>query len=410
MRSATLADSLADERAAAARSLLATPLLDAEAHRDAFRLVVRHTAWLVEYFEETCGWTLSVDTAAGFARLVKRPVTIDTTRPLRRTRGSLHPFDRRRYQLLCLVCAELVHHPITTVGLLSASVAAAAQLDTSRHAERSAFVDALRALIGWGALQPSAGEIDAFVDSERANAILTADTARLHHLLVSAIAPSALPADITTGDAVARLAAEPRYATNEDPASGSDEARNRWARHRLGRRLLDDPVVYTDDLSAVERDYLASLSGRRWLRDRVADAGLDLEERAEGMLAVDPSAVATDMRFPAPMGNAHQLALLLVDRLAPATPDRGRVLGRLAVGELRDELDTILARYPTWARGQRDGDGPQRLLDDAVDLLIAFGLATREPGGAVAARPALARYRAGEPVVHSAPSLFEEDV
>jgi uncharacterized protein (TIGR02678 family) len=457
---AVLSDHLADERSAAVRALLASPLLDTTAEPDAFRLVVRHAQWLVDYFETTCGWTLTVDPTSGFARLAKRPAALDTTRPLRRSRGDAAPFDRRRYQLLCLVCAELVRHPYTTVGLLAAAVTADAGLDTSRHRERTAFVDALRALMAWGALRATAGEVDAFVDSERANALLTADTARLHRLLVAGTAPTALAGGaggdavrvtgtaptalagrdtrvtggdaarvtgsaptalagdtrVTGGDAarvdveyaIARLLDEPRYG---DPAGGGDagaDTRHRWARHRLGRRLLDDPVAHLDDLSPAERDYLATPSGRRWVRDRVTEAGFELEERAEGLLAVDPDGIATDRQFPSPMGHAHQLALLLVDRLVTVGPEGARRPGRLGPAELRAEVDAVLARFPGWARGQRHGDGPDRLAAEAVELLVSFGLARRHPDGTVEARPALARYRVGEPIVTSAPTLFEE--
>jgi uncharacterized protein (TIGR02678 family) len=412
--SAALDEHLAAERSSAVRELLAAPLLDAETDREAFRLVVRHAEWLTDYFEQTCGWNVTIDVAAGFARLAKRAVVIDTSRPLRRTRATAThsgtPFDRRRYELLCLVCAELVRHPVTTVGLLATSITADAGLDTSRYGERSAFVDVLRVLASWGAVRVTAGEVDAFVDSEQANAILAADTARLHRLLVSAVAPSVLPDGIDVDAAIERLSAEPRYgeAGAEQPAEAADEARNRWARHCLGRRLLDDPVVYVDGLSTVERDYLASLSGRRWLRDRVAEAGLELEERLEGLLAVDPDATATDARFPAPQGNAYQLALLLADRLIPSGLDGRRRLERLEPEQLRREVDAILARFPNWARGRREGDGPERLAAEAVDLLIAFGLVRREPDDAVAALPALARYRVTDPVVAGEPTLFEE--
>ena len=74
-------------------------------------------------------------------------------------------------------------------------------------------------------------------------------------------------------------------------------------------------MVLLADLSQAEHDYLLHPSGRAWLRQRVAEAGFELEERAEGVLAVDPEAVATDLQFPAPVGNAYQLALLLIDRL-----------------------------------------------------------------------------------------------
>jgi uncharacterized protein (TIGR02678 family) len=391
--------------------LLAKPLLDTDDDPDAFRLVVRHTGWLTDYFEQTCGWVLTVDAASGFARLAKRAVVTDVTRPLRRTRGEAAPFDRRRYELLCLICAELVRHPVTTVGLLASAITGAAGLDTSRYGERAALVDAMRALRSWGALRATGGEVDAFLDSERANAILTADTARLHRLVVSAAAPSSMPDDVDVDDAVERLQEEPRYgqAAGSDLGEVSDEARHRWTRHRLGRRLLDDPAVYLEDLSSGEREYLASLSGRRWLRDRVAEAGFELEERAEGFVAIDPDGVATDLRFPAPLGNAYQLALLLVDRLVATGPDGRRQLGQLEPDQLRAEVDRVFTRFPGWARGQRDEGGPERLGREAVDLLVSFGLARREPDGTVVARPAIARYRITEPVVAPPRSLFEEE-
>lgn len=404
-----LADQLAQERAAAVKSLLASPLLDAEADRELFLQVVRHGPWLTDYFEQTCGWTLTVDAAAGFARLAKRGVDRDAVRPLRRTRGDGAPFDRRRYQLLFGVCAELVRHPVTTVGLLAVAVFAEAGLSTEKYGERSAFVDALRALVRWGLIRVSSGEIDAFAEDAGANAILIADTARLHRMLVSWTAPGSLPADLSTAQAAERLAAEPRYAGADTDEHSSDERRNRWIRHRLGRRILDDPVLYSDDLSEPEREYLATISGRRWLRDRCAQAGFELEERAEGMLGIDADMIATDLRFPAPHGNAHQLALLLADRLVCIGADGRRHLDRLTPEQLGREVERVLAEYPSWARGSRDGDGPLRIAGEAVDLLCAVGLARREPDGAVVARPALARYRIGDPVVHGQPDLFGQE-
>lgn len=413
MAETALAGHLAGERSRAVRSLLGRPFLDAGADPDDFRLVVRHASWLVDYFEKTCGWALVVDAPAGFARLAKRAAAVGVSRPLRRSRSVPAPFDRRRYELLCLIAAELVRHPVTTVGFLAGHVAGEAVLDTSRQAERAAFVDALRALIGWGAVRATAGDVDAFVDSARANALLTADTARLHRLLVSPTAPSSLPAGMETTEATEQLRREPRYGLapeeGEGPGEGvGDEARNRWARHRLGRRLLDDPVVYAEQLSATERSYLTSLSGRRWLRDRVEEAGFELEERLEGLLAIDPEAVATDRQFPAPLGNVHQLALLLVDRLVPEAADGRRTLGGLSPDQLRREVDAVLARFPGWARGRRDDGGPARLGEEAADLLASFGLVRREPDGTLTALPALARYRAGRPRLTGAASLFEE--
>lgn len=402
---------LDEERAEAVRRLLADPLLSSRSTPDAFRLVVRHAAWLTDYFEQACGWALIVAAAAGFARLAKRAVATDPTRPLRRVRGERAPFDRRRYQLLCLVCAELVRHPVTTVGLLAEAVAAEAGLDSARQAERAAFVDALRALIDWGALEVSAGELDAYVGSDGANALLAADTSMLHRLLVADAAPSSLPADVGVAEATGLLLAEPRYGPDAGVAAAmGEEARNRWARHRLGRQLLDDPVVHAEDLTEVEAAYLASPSGRRWLRDRVAEAGMELEERADGVLAVDPDGIATDLQFPAPAGSAHQLALLLVDQLVHTDLDGTRRLTPLSAAGLDRAVRDVLDRYPSWARSHREDGGPERLSRQAVDLLVAFGLAQRDGAGGVEPRPALARYRSAPVVVTGATSLFEEPV
>jgi hypothetical protein len=352
---------LAHERSVAIRTLLGRPLIDADDDADAFRLVARHAGWLTEWFESACGWALTVDTTAGYARLAKRSAGAPVVRPLHRTRGSEAAFDRRRYQLLCLVCAELVRHPHTTVGLLAGAVRRDANLDTSRHGERAAFVDALRALLAWGVVRASAGDVDAYLGSERGNALLTADTARLHRLMASATAPSALAADATTDDAVERLLAEPRYGDGPDEVASGDDARHRRARHRLARRLLDQPVAHLDDLG--------------------------------------------------PLGHAHQLALLLADRLVNTGATGARTLGRLSAARLAAEVDAVFARFPSWARGQRDEGGAGRLGREAVELLAAFGLVRLHPDGSVEARPALARYRVGEPVVRAAtPSLFDEEV
>ena len=395
-----LADHLHDERTRAARSLLRAPLLDIDTDPDAFRLVVRHHGWLVERFETTCGWHLTVDAAAGFARLAKRAGDIDVTRPLKRDRGSEAPFDRRRYELLCLLAAELVRHPVTTVGLLARAVTADAGLDTSRKGERVALVDCLRALMAWCAVRATAGDVDAFVDDERGNAILHAETSRLHCLLVSATAPSSLPDDLDTTTATEALLAEPRYGDAASRPDDVDEGqRLRWVRHTLGRRAVDDPAIHYDELAAPECDYLANPAGRKWLRDRVTELGFELEERRDGFVAVDRDAIATDALFPGPHGNAHQLALLLVDRLVGTDADGRRVVGALGPGDLRRTVRELLARFPGWAKTHRDGDGPDRLAADAVDLLVGFGLARRDADGTVTGRPAIARYRVGEPKI-----------
>ncbi|HEX3795210.1 MAG TPA: TIGR02678 family protein [Acidimicrobiales bacterium] len=411
MSDGSLAGHHAVERAGAIRELLATPILNVATDPDRFGLTVRHHEWLASWFDTTCGWQLTVDIGAGFARLAKRSACLDPTRPLRRLRGDKKPFDRRRLQLLCLICAELVRRPVTTIGLLAQAIPPDAQFDTSRRMDRVAFVDSLLALGQWGVIRATAGSVDAFIEDERGNAILTADTPRLHRLLVSSNAPSGL-ADATSLDQAAEaLLAEPRYGeAARDPGTVSDEQRLLWTRHSLARRVLDDPVTLLADLSPAEQDYLAHPSGRRWLRDRVAEAGFELEERAEGIIAVDPEAIATDLQFPSPQGNAYQLALLLIDRLVTKGASGRRTVGSLSATALLHAVNEVLADHPGWARAYREEGGPAILLAEAVDLLVSFGLVRREEDESVVGRPVLARYRIGEPITTpSPPSLLEED-
>lgn len=434
-----LADDLATERGRAARLLLRSTLIDIAADRDDFLLVARHAEWLIDWFEATCGWRLTVDSAAGFARLEKRAATIDPTRPLRRPRGSSAPFDRRRYQLLCLLAAQLVQYPVTTIGTLARAIQADAGFNSELRRERSAFVDALLTLQRWGAVAASAGRLDDFVDDPDGNALLQADTARLHRLLVGTTGPSTLAPDITPGDSLTALLNEPRYGdaaarpdidSDADPEAhiageaapddhdpprrtpGSrrqsndseqfdDEQRVRWVRHTLGRRLADDPACHFDELTDPERRYIDHPSGRRWLRQQMNAIGLHVEARAEGWLAVDPEAIATDSTFPGPHGNAAQLALLLIGELVVDVADEARFERREAVSLSRAQVVTftnrILDRFPKWAKSHRVDDGPALLAADAIDLLAAHRLVLVHDDGAMTARPAIARYRPLDP-------------
>lgn len=389
---------MAEERARAVRILLGRPLLDVNAHHDEFHLVARHRDWLVEWFESSCGWHLVVEVSSGFARLAKRGQQRDGTRGVRRTRGSGQLFDRRRYELLCMLCAELASRAMTTIGILASDLTSSRspnstglRLDTTLHRDRVAFVDALKLLESWGILRFEAGDVDAYVNDASANAIVAVDAGRLHRMIATATTPSAIAA-ATTAEAIERLAREPRYGdAPSDPLLADEEQRLRWTRHSLLRRIVDDPVVYLDDLSPGIRDYLANPAGRRWLRDRVSEAGFELEERAEGLIAIDPDELATDLVFPDAGGTVKQTALLLVDQFV--------VDGRLVPHE-RNELVAyvrrLLAGHPNWAKEFRDDAGASRLLNAAIELLGQIGLIVADTTQ-VRPRPAIARYGVASP-------------
>ncbi|MFR9730956.1 TIGR02678 family protein [Saccharopolyspora sp. MS10] len=377
------------------RLLLARPLLTAEADPEGFDLVRRRAETLTGWFEHYCGWALTVEPRAGYARLAKVRADPDSSRPARRSRGNRAPFDRRRYTLLCVAAAELLGGPATTIGLLADRIARATAadpvlpaFDPGLRSERMAFVDVLRALEEFGVLDPLDGSAEHFADSAGAKVLYRVDAGLLLRLLSAPNGPSA-SAGVEPGERVAALAAESRYGGR----SATEVQHALWLRHSVLRRLLDDPVVYWADLTEAQRGWACSSAGRRALRDAAEHGGFALEERAEGVLLVDPEGLATDVRFPDDADNAKVAALHLLDSLG-AAPE-----GRTAE-QLRSDAEAVLDRSPGAARTYRYSDGPGRLVSDAVAVLVDFGLARRD-GDRIVALPAAARYA----VVSGSPDL-----
>ena len=384
------------------RLLLAQPLLTTETDEDGFELVRRRRDPMVKWFEYYCGWRLTVEPRLGYARLVKVSDRPDPTRPARRLRSARAPFDRRRYTLLCVVSAELLAGPVTTIGLLadrvvqaSAADAEVRTFDPTRRDERSAYVDVLKWLERTGAVRSVDGATDAYVDHADAKVLYQVDTTLLVGLLAAPVPPSRLdpprvddqpyrPPDL------ADLVVERRYGNAVNPAADpdtvvSDTQRNLWLRHSIMRRLMDDPVVYRRDLTPAQLGYLASPTGRRLVQQGVQQAGCVLEERAEGYLVIDPDGIATDLKFPDDSTHAKVAALHLLDRLnGSETPVPARDLVLAA--------EELLERFRSWAKAYQSDGGAERLADDGVAILCAVGLAQRHADGAVLALPAAARY------------------
>ncbi|MFE7659837.1 TIGR02678 family protein [Streptomyces celluloflavus] len=409
----TLANQLAaaerTEVARGIRLLLARPLLTEAADPAGFELVRRRREPLAKWFDYTCGWSLVVEPRRGYARLAKVRAHADASRPARRARSGRAPFDRRRYVLLCVTAAELLSMPMTTIGLLADRVVQATAADQALPAfdpvhrpERMAFVDVLKLLESYGVLRAVDGATETYVESAEAKVLYGVDTTLLMRLPAApvgasglAVPPDEVPArfeDLLTG-----IVRERRYGgaagdgtADDAPGTGAatEPQRNLWLRHSVLRRLFDDPVVYRAELTEEELAYVTSLTGRQILRRSVEQAGLLLEERAEGFLLVDPDGIATDVRFPDDTSTARVAALLLLEpvRAAPAG---------LLPEQLAEAGADLLRRFPRWAKAYQSQEGAARLADDAVRVLRDTGLVHRV-GGRVVARPAAHRYRVAE--------------
>lgn len=403
------------ERRQAVRALLARPLLGQREDPDTYAAVVRHRRELAAWFAEHTGWQLVVDASGGFARLHKTGASDDDTRPASAGRQA-RPFDRRRYTLLCCALAALDGRPgQTSLKHVSEAVTAhsreldgVAEYDGTRMADRRALVDALKLLGALGVLTERDGDVDRYATSGTADALYDVDDRRLAQLVSAPSSPSLV-------DGPDQLPVEVYPDTDDGQRLG--------ARHRVMRRLLDEPVTYYDDLDERERDWLThSLGHVHEVCDR--DVGLVVERRAEGLATVDPARELTDETFPDGGSTVKHAALLLAEQLcarrrasraqdAPTadtpTADAGAAGGDASrdgqppavtddeVVALTGQLIATYAARCGWSAAYRErDDGAVLLSRDALELLRRFRLVDRVAAGWVP-RPAIARFAPAPP-------------
>jgi len=375
------------QRRAALRALLAKPLLVADTDSETLVLVRRHLTELREWLNRETGWRLVAD--SGTARLFKTvPELSDASHP---ALGShKEPFGRRRYVTLCLALSALARADAqTTLGSLADDVLTAAAdpelaatgyaLTLANRSDRSDLVAVVRLLLGWGVLSRVAGDEDAYL-SVGADVLYDVRRPVLGVLLWCARGPYVVTAT-AFGARLAELTAE--------PVAESDELRNQALRRRLTRRLLENPVVYHDELDEDERAYL--LSQRHAITRRIEEAtGLVAEMRAEGIAMVDPEDELTDVRMPEQHTDGH-VTLLVAEYLArrdQAALDELRAFVRRAAAEHQDY----------WRKGVTEPGAETELLAVALEKLSALRLVTVD-GPHVRSRPAIARFALDQPTI-----------
>lgn len=392
-----------EERQSAVRALLRHPLLTAAApDPHGFKLVRRHARWLREWFADSAGWRLRVD--SGIARLQKMvPRSSDATRPAIADRSGV-PFSRRRYALLCLALSvfERADAQVTLGQLAERVVSMAAEpslastgliFTIGSRDERADLVAVVRLLQSLGVLARVAGDEQDFVNhTATGDALYDIDRRALAGLLVSARGASLVDAR----DFQPRL-----DGIGDEMVPDTQEAQRRALRHGLVRRLLEDPVVYVDDLTEDEQAYLASQ--RPFLVKRVCDAtGWVAETRAEGIALLDPTGESTDLRMPEEGTDGHA-TLLLAAHLA------GQLQAHGPASISFDELHMSMARWARehsrhWRRDTRDQGAEVALVATAINRLEGLAL-VRVTSNGVVPRAALARFDYQPPVVQVAQEL-----
>jgi uncharacterized protein (TIGR02678 family) len=392
-----------DERRRAARALLRHPLLTPDTPDPAaFVLARRHSGWLSEWFSREAGWTVVSDPSV--VRLRKTGGDwADGSRPATLGSGARARFGRRRYVLLCLALAVLERaepqvalgrmvDQVVTLAADPALAEAGIVFTLADRGERADLAAVARLLLESGVLARVAGDEQAFVNAT-GDVLYDVDREVLATLLVTRRGPSMIdPAEAATlPDRLVALTAE--------PAPDTDDARNRRVRHRLARRLLDDPVVYLADLDGDERDYLTGQRGAL-LRRLTAGTGLVAEVRAEGIALIDPTAESTDLGMPEEGTDGH-VTLLVAERLARQL--RERPGEGLALDTLHRHVRRLATEHRSfWRRSAQDAGAERDLTALALTRLHRLGLVAEPPGPddpdpRVHPLPALARYRYAPP-------------
>jgi uncharacterized protein (TIGR02678 family) len=166
------------------------------------------------------------------------------------------------------------------------------------------LVAVVRLLLELGVLARVAGDEEAFVHAA-GDALYDVQRG----VLALVLAPTRGPSTIEAREFSQRL-----EQLAADALPDTEELRNRALRHHLTRRLLDDPVVYHDELDPEQAAYLTGQ--RAALIRRISElTGLVAEVRAEGIAMVDPDDDLSDVRMP-DVGTDGHFTLLLAEYLA----------------------------------------------------------------------------------------------
>jgi uncharacterized protein (TIGR02678 family) len=382
-----------DERQAAMRALLMHPILPAIGpHAEYYRLVWRHAGYLRDWLMRMAGWTLVLQ--GDLARLRKVPAAFDDSTHAAIDRTSEQPLTRARYALLCLVLSVLENEDRQTTlqqiarrtQLLASGDERLKQFgfafDLTSQDSRRDMVCAIRLLESLGVMSRDDGDDQQFIMGS-GDALYRIDRPVLASLLCVSRPPSTL-SKMQWSDRLAAI--------HETELPDSDEARNRHIRHQLVRRLLDDPVLYFDQLTEPELDYLTSQRGHL-LGEITRATGLEPELRREGIAMLDPVGDLTDTGLPE-AGTRGHATLLMAEWLAARL--RAGENGSVTWAEVDEHMAALTAQHgDRWRKGIDQLAARESLARDVVYRLEALGLLSIRRGEIVP-RPAIARYAIGD--------------
>lgn len=369
---------------------------------ESFVLVRRHQGYLTNWLARYTGWTLIL--RSGSARLVKRPVDIDDpTRGAIDSGSSGNPLSRARYVLWCLTLAvlheegrqttlqRLAERVVRTSESMPELTDAGIEFDLKTAGTRRALVCIVRMLLSHGVVRRVEGDETRFAESATTDCLYDVDTGLLTDMLYT----SATLAE-TEGEGDRLEQRLERFF----PELTEQALRPRDLEHRLMRRLLDNPVMYFDELT--EREFQYWQSQRSRLLQVIEEAvGVIAEVRAEGVALLDPMGELTDAKMP-DSGTVGHASLLIAEFLAeqgktqqdpastPAPP------ASVSLETLTAQLADLACQHEShWRKNITDPAQIELLLDQVLGRLEMLRMVRRQ-GRSIQPLPAIHRFTAGD--------------
>lgn len=339
-------------------------------------LARKHEPALRLWFDHHLGWPLRIE--RDWVRLFKIPA--DPSFPV----GEVP--TARQCSLYCLLLAvfedcgrqTVISELVDKITALTVAHPELARFDSRRFRERSDLVYAIRMLVAQGALIPTESATRA---TEHENAFIKGDGNAIydvHHRTATLLLSCPVPPTTASGPA------ELISLTVRDHGTPPD----RILHHGIMRRLLDHPVMYLEDLSEEELEYLRRHRAALVSALRV-DVGVRVETRSEGTAVIDDE--LTDLDFPG-ASVVPFAALLMADLLFW---EAVRHTPRLAVIPTAQVLELAGTVAETTGKLVKNIDGQlidaTRTYTATTRRLEEFGLISIRPDG-IGLRPALARY------------------
>jgi len=366
------------------------PLLPAGGPRaEIYRLVRRHQEYLQTWFAHWPGWTLRVQ--PGLARLEKTASSDDDA-----TRGAVDPtnripFSRRRYGLFCLTLSVLCHEDRQTtlrqiaerlessVRMDSRLAAAGFELDLRTQPHRRDLVGVMRLLTNYQILTRLDGDDAQYLRGD-GDCLYRVD----HALASATLCISRGPSMIDQPDLQSRI-----DAIHATARPDGEEPRTRELQYRLVRRLLDDAVVYEDDLTEHEIEYLRHQRSRL-LQEIESATGMIAEVRHEGIALLDADGDLSDFRLPE-QGTRGHAVLLVAEWLAGRQHETPSEFMRLST--LMEYIRWLADEHQShWRNGVTEPDGVEQLTEEVVRTMESLRLILLR-GDRIIPLPAIARYR-----------------